>query len=300
MNPARLLLLPVLAAASITAAAAQSLPPGTVVTRGAVTGFGQFDTDLDSGGSFSWEAIAISGEVLRQFTPQLAAGLSLRYEYENWRFSDPKKFGGRAPWDNVHLPQLGASFVYTPTPEWTVLFAPAVEWSYEQGASTSDAINYGAVLVASHRFSPTLTLGAGAAVFRQLDETKTFPFIAIDWKINDQWTLTNPLPAGPMGGAGLELTYEPGNGWEAGFGGAYRSYQFRLDRDGPVPDGIGEQRFIPLFVRLSRDFGASSVDLYAAALVNGRLTVKNANGIELAREDYGTAPALGLSFRHRF
>jgi hypothetical protein len=299
MTPTRLLLLPLLAAASITAAA-QGLPPGTVVTRGAITGFGQFDTDLDSGGSFSWEAIAVSGEVLRQFTPQLAAGLSLRYEYENWSFSDPKKFAGRAPWDNVNLPQVGASFVYTPAPDWTVLFAPAVEWSYEQGASTSDAINYGAVLVASRRFSPTLTLGAGAAVFRQLDETKTFPFIAIDWKINDQWTLTNPLPAGPMGGAGLELTYEPGNGWEAGFGGAYRSYQFRLDRNGPVPDGIGEQRFIPLFVRLSRDFGATSVDLYAAALVNGRLTVKNANGIELASEDYGTAPALGLSLRHRF
>ena len=244
--------------------------------------------------------MSVSGEVLRQFTPQLAAGLSLRYEYENWRFSDPRKFGGTAPWGNVNLPQVGASFVYTPAPEWTVLFAPSVEWSYEQGASTSDAINYGAVLVASRRFSPTLTLGAGAAIFRQLDDTKTFPFIAIDWKINDQWTLTNPFSAGPMGGAGLELTYEPGNGWEAGFGGAYRSYQFRLDRDGPVPNGIGEQRFIPLFVRLSRDFGASSVDLYAAALVNGRLTVKNANGIELAREDYGTAPALGLSFRHRF
>jgi hypothetical protein len=152
----------------------------------------------------------------------------------------------------------------------------------------------------SRRFSPTLTLGAGAAVFRQLDDTKTFPFIAIDWEMNVQWTLTNPFSAGPMGGAGLELTFDPGNGWEAGFGGAYRSYQFRLDRDGPVPDGIGEQRFIPLFVRLSRDFGASSLDLYAAALVNGRLTVKNANGIELASEDYGTAPALGLSFRHRF
>jgi hypothetical protein len=53
-------------------------------------------------------------------------------------------------------------------------------------------------------------------------------------------------------------------------------------------------------VRLSRDFGASSLDLYAAALVNGRLTVKNANGIELARKDYGTAPALGLRYRHRF
>jgi hypothetical protein len=53
-------------------------------------------------------------------------------------------------------------------------------------------------------------------------------------------------------------------------------------------------------VRLSRDFGASTVDLYAAALVNGRLTVKNANGIEFAREDYETAPGLGLTFRHRF
>lgn len=303
MNRHRLSPLPLLAAAATAftvTAHAQGLPPGTVVTRGALTGFAQFDTDLDSGGNFRWEAAVASGEVLRQFTPEIAAGLSLRYEYENWHFSDPKAFAGKAPWRNVNLPQVGASFVYSPNAEWSVLVAPSVEWSYEQGASTSDATNYGAVLIASRRFSPSLTLGLGAAVFRQLDDTKTFPFVAIDWKIDDRWTLTNPFSAGPMGGAGLELTYDPGNGWEAGFGGSYRSYQFRLDRNGPVPGGIGEQRFIPLFVRLSRDFGASSVDLYAAALVNGSLTVKNANGIELASEDYATAPALGLSFRHRF
>lgn len=306
MKPRRLFPLPLLVvAAAVTLAAgatatAQSLPPGATVTRAAVTGFAQFDTDLDQGGSFRWAGAAASGEVLRQFTPQLAAGITLRYEYEDWRFSDPAAFGGQAPWGNVHLPQVGASFVFAPAPDWTVVFAPSVEWSYEHGASTRDAINYGAVLIASRRFSPSLTLGAGAAVFRQLDETKVFPFVAINWKINDQWTLSNPLTAGPMGGAGLELTYEVGNGWRSGFGGAYRSFQIRLDRDGPFPGGIGEQRFIPLYARLSRDFGGSSLDLYAAALVNGRLTVKNANGIELARADYETAPALGLTFRHRF
>lgn len=298
MNYVRFSLIPLLVVA--VTASAQGLPPGTTISRASLFGLAQFDTDLDRGGSFSWAGVAAKGELLHQFTPQLAAGISLRYEYEDWRFSDPSAFGGTAPWGSVNLPQVGASFVYAPAPDWSVVFAPSVEWSYESGASTSDAVNYGAVLIASRRFSPTLTLGVGAAVFRQLDDTKTFPFVAVDWKIDDRWTLSNPFAAGPMGGAGLELKYEVGNGWQTGFGGAYRSYQFRLDRDGPVPGGIGEQRFIPLFVRLSRDFGATSVDLYAAALVNGRLTVKNDNGIELAREDYETAPALGLTIRHRF
>ena len=282
-------------------ALAQGLPPGTTIGSAALTGIAELDTDLDRGGSIRWAGAMASGSLLRQVTPQFAAGVSVQYEYQSWTFDQPAAFGGVAPWGDIMQPRVGLTFSYAPSADWRVVVSPSVAWAYESGASTGDALEYGAVLVASRVFSPRLTLGLGAAIYRQIDETKVFPFLAIDWKIDDRWRLTNPFPAGPVGGAGLELTYALAEQWEAGFGGTYRSYQFRLDRDGPVPGGIGENRAIPLFVRLSRNIGkAAQVDLYVAALVNGQLKVKNQDGQDLASDDYATAPALGLTVRYRF
>lgn len=291
-----------LACSALTAGVhAQSLPPGTTVSSASLSGIAQFDTDLDSGGSFRRSEFVATGELLRQFTPQLAAGLSLRYQFAQWSFDQPKAFGGRAPWGDIQGPQVGASFIYAPAQDWRIVLAPTIEWAYEDGASAGDAQVYGAVVIASKVFSPTLTLGLGAAAFRQLYQTKVIPFVTVDWRINDQWRLSNPLPAGPAGGAGLELSYQPVEGWEAGFGGAYRSTVFRLNGEGAVPGGIGEQSSIPLFLRISHDFSKKTrVDFYAIALVNGKLTVNNPNGDEVVSEDYRTAPAVALSLRHRF
>ncbi len=280
---------------------AQDMPPGTVVTTTALTGLAQFDTDLDSGGSFRWAGVIASGSVYRQFTPQFGAGLALQYDWQRWHFSDPVRFGGGAPWRDVQQPQVGATLMYAFSEDTQLMVMPSVSWAYANGASTGDALSYGAVVIASKDFSPTLTLGLGAAVFRQIDRTRVFPFVAVDWQIDDRWRLTNPFAAGPTGGAGLELVYKVSDEWQAGFGGTYRSYTFRLAQDGAVPDGIGENSFIPLFVRLSRNIGKQAqVDLYAAALANGTLKVKNRDGNELASDDYGVAPVVALTFRYRF
>ncbi len=291
-----------IACAALTATAtAQSLPPGATVSSVTLTGIAQFDTDLDSDGSFRRSNLAASGDLLHQFTPQFAAGLSVRYQFDQWSFDQPKAFGGRAPWGDIQAPQVGATFLYAPAADWKILVAPSIEWSYEDGASAGDAQVYGAVVMASKVFSPTLTLGVGAAAYRQLYETKVFPFITVDWQINDQWSLSNPLPAGPAGGAGLELTYAPREGWEFGFGGAYRSTVFRLQGEGAAPGNIGEETAIPLFLRISRDFSEKTrLDFYAIALVNGKLTVNNPSGDEIVSQDYRTAPAVALSLRHRF
>lgn len=290
-----------LAAAVALPAHAQDLPVGATVVSTAVTGITQFDTNLDSGGKFRWSGGIASASVLRQFATNIAAGLSVQYEYQGYHFDSPTAFRGVAPWGNVQQPQIGATFIFAPSEDWTVMVSPSVAWAYESGASTSDALEYGGVVAVTKDFSPTLSIGLGAAIFRQIYETKTFPFLAVDWQIDKNWKLSNPFAAGPTGPAGLELSYTFDDNWEAGFGGSYRSYAFRLNRDGPVPDGIGEQRFIPIFVRLSRNLGKQAqVDLYATGLANGRLNVKNQNAEDVVAEDYSFAPALALTLRYRF
>jgi hypothetical protein len=280
---------------------AQAPKPGDVTTSAAIAGIAQFDTGLDQGGDFRWGGLQASGNVTRQFASDFAAGVSLRYDYQDWSFDNPKAFGGVAPWSNVNAATIGLNLAWSPTPEWRIGFNPTVEWSGESGASAGDSLNYGAVLSATRIFSPDLVVGLGAGVFRQIDDTKVFPFLVVNWKITDRLRLNNPLQAGPAGGAGLELAYTLGDGWELGAGGSYRSYRFRLKSDGPVPGGIGENQFFPVFARLSYAFGAATrLDFYAAAFVNGELNVMRADGSDLYSDKYNAAPAVGLAFSHRF
>ena len=65
--------------------------------------------------------------------------------------------------------------------------------------------------------------------------------------------------------------------------------------------GIGENRFFPLFARVSRNFGAQTkVDFYAGVALGGRLKLEDANGAMFAKDDYSTAPLIGLTLSHRY
>ena len=74
-----------------------------------------------------------------------------------------------------------------------------------------------------------------------------------------------------------------------------------MSQDGPVGNGIGQNNFVPVFLRVSYHADKrTQLDLYAAALTGGKLTVKNASGNDISNDSYKTAPALGLTLQTRF
>jgi hypothetical protein len=290
-----------LAAALPATALAATPQPGEVTAAAALSGIYQFDTDLDDGGDFRWAAGIASGSITRQITPRFSAGLALRYDYEDWKFSRPVAFGGAAPWSHLNAPNISVSLGHAFDADLQIDISPLLGWAFESGAKTSEALTYGAILTATKVFSPSLMVGAGMGIVRQIDDTKVFPFVIVNWQIDDRWRLGNPFPAGPAGGAGLELTYAPDDRWEFAGGGARRSTRYRLDDTGSAPDGIGENRFFPLFARVSRNFGAQTkVDLYVGVALGGRLKLEDANGATFAKDDYSTAPLLGVTLSHRY
>lgn len=113
--------------------------------------------------------------------------------------------------------------------------------------------------------------------------------------------MANPFPAGPAGGAGIELVYAPNDAWEFAAGGTWRTYRFRLDRVGPVPNDIAESRDVPLFARATYRFTRDMrLDAHAVALLGGKLTVMDSDGNDVARDEFGTAPLLGITLSSRF
>ena len=283
-------------ATAASAALAQPAAAGPVSMTASLTGIGQLDAGLDQGGTFSWNGVVVQGGVTRQFTPDFSAGLSLRYVYEDWQFDTPSALGTVAPWGHLNRPAVGFRIAQQITPQLGVFIAPELEWSYESGASASDAKNFGAVFGATQYFSPTLVLGIGAGVFRQIDKTRVFPLLIVHWQIDDQWRVGNPFQAGPAGGAGLELVRALGSQWELAAGASVRDYRFRLRHDGPAPDGIGRNQGVPVFARLTRQLGTQGhIDFYAGAVTGGKLRVLDSNGATLSSSDYRAAPLLAAS-----
>ena len=283
-------------ATTASAALAQAAAPGQVSMSASLTAIGQLDSRLDQGGNFSWNGVVVQGGATRQFTPEFSAGISLRYGYESWQFDTPSALGTVAPWGHVNRPAVGFRMAQQVAPQLGVFIAPEFEWSYESGASASDAKNFGAVFGATQYFSPTLVLGIGAGVFHQIDKTRVFPLLIVNWQIDDNWRVNNPFQAGPAGGAGLELVRSLGSQWELAAGASVRDYRFRLRHDGPAPDGIGRNEGVPVFARLTRQLGKQGhIDLYAGAVTGGKLRVLDANGATLSSSSYQAAPLLAAS-----
>jgi hypothetical protein len=271
------------------------------LSSASVAGIARLQADIDGGGDFSVNGVAAKGTLGRAFGSRFSAGLTLGYGYEDWRFGTPGTLGAAAPWGAIHEPSVGASMRYRYSDTLALLVSPQVEWNYESGASTSDAVSYGAVVGALYTHSKTLTVGLGAAAFRQIDDTKVFPFVIVNWQINDKLLLSNPLDAGPTGGPGLELTYEINDAWDVGVGAAFREARFRLRRDGPVADGIGRDRGVPIFAHAAfSPSQALTVDFYAGAIVDGNLRVLNENGSTVSSSDYKPQPVLGIRASYAF
>ena len=260
----------------------------------------QFETDLDSGGSFDVSRHYLRFDILRSFNRSLRAGVALSYDLEKWDFNNVANVVGANPWSTIHRPGIGVPIIYSFSDSWRFGFTPTVELSGESGAKTSESFTYGGVVSLTHLVNRDLLLGLGLGLFDRLEKTKAFPFIVLNWQINERLRLTNPFRAGPAGPAGLELVYSPQN-WELGIGGAYRSYRFRLDDTSAVPNGVGENEFLASFLRVGRQLGSKlTLDLAAGALFAGELTIEDSNGNKLGAEEYDTAPFVALTFAGRF
>lgn len=251
----------------------------------------QLGADLDDGGEVKAQRLLFHADWTRRVEEDLRIGVRLIYEYHDYTFSGAGSLAGLNPWGGINRLGLSLPLSYHFQRDWSLFVAPSVEFNGASGASFGDSLVYGGILAVSHRFSPRLRLGLGLGAFAEIEDTKFFPVILVDWKITEKLRLSNPLRPGPTGPAGLEISCRLDRQWEIAAGGAYRSLRFRLGGEGAVPDGVGEDRGFPLWGRISwKHASGLHIDAMAGAIVGGRLEVDDRSGSRLHREEYETAP----------
>jgi hypothetical protein len=301
MNFGRMLRLASLGPAFVLAAAGAAQAQGGWRPSASVTPLYVGDSGIDGGGEYRMAGAIVRAGILGNLGGPHVGGVTLNYDYFDYSFSDPAAFGGKAPWNVVRRYGVAAPMIFGVGDGWALTVIPSVDWFRENGADEGEALSFGGVLSASRLFDGGNRLGLGVGVFQRFEKTSVFPLLLVDWKLSDRWRLTNPLSAGPTGPAGLEIDYRFDDRWSAGLGAAWRTTRFRLSEAGPVPNGIGEERGFPVFLRATRSFGRGiSMNLYAGVVAAGQLRVEDQNGNGLREVDTDPAPLVGVTFSARY
>lgn len=265
-----------------------------------ITGVHDAESDIDGGGDVGATRATVRAGAARAVGTGGRAGISLNYDYHDYRFGAAPAFDGRAPWDTVQRYGLSAPMSFGLKDGWALGISPSVDVFRENGADDDDAVVWGAIVTATRRFEGGNLLGIGVGAFDGIEDTSVFPVVIVDWRIDDRWRLANPLATGPTGAGGIELVYRFDAGWDVGVGAAYRKMRFRLSDGGPAPAGVGEERGIPVFAKATRTFGPATLHAYVGVVLDGRLRVEDRDGNVLQQADYDPALMLGLTVVSRF
>ena len=209
----------------------------------------------------------------------------------------PTAFGNVAPWKNLNAPSVGVNFTYAWAPDLFVNVEPTVAWTYESGANTGDALDLWRRRVGREGVSRPISCWASAsAPSAASTRRRRCRSSSSTGRSATSGASTIRSQAGPAGGAGLEVVYSPDDRWEIRRGLTYRSYRFRLATDNATPSGIGENSFIPLFLRVTRKLTKDArLDFYGAIVTGGKLKVDTESGGGLYSDNYKIGPALGAT-----
>ncbi len=259
----------------------------------------QGDADLSGGGKFSASRAFLRATALYNLEGGSSVGLSTSFGKLDYNFSQ----SNNQPWENIRDLRVAVPVRFRVGDTTTVFVSPQIRWDYQSGASSSDGRTYGVFAGIAWQLNERLTIGPAFGAFSELDESGTdfFPALLIDWDINERWNLNTGSGVGATQGPGLSLSYALNEAIDLSLTARSERIRFRLDGDGVAPDGVGEDKSIPVVLSLGYNPNPGvSMSVFAGAEFDGRLTLDDANGAEISRQSYDTAPLVGLAFRVRF
>jgi hypothetical protein len=264
-------------------------------------GVSQFDADIDSGGKVNANRYFVDLSTSRRNANGTRVGASLSYGQSDYDFSGPVQIGSTDPWNRIQQASLSASIFYPVDERLTLYGIPSIRFDGERGVSFVDGQTLGVLGGASYRFNDRLTIGPGFGAFEELEGgTDLFPILIVDWKITDELSLETGRGFAASRGPGLQLRWRSSSAWQFAFGARYEKQRFRLDDTGAAPDGIGEDKSLPIYAVAQYQATPNLVfSVIGGAETGGELRLENSNGLTISESDLDTAPFLGATLKFR-
>jgi hypothetical protein len=229
-------------------------------------------------------------------------GLGFQYEVSDYAFHDATGIipGTDDPWGTVHRESVALRYARQSSQQWSWIVGSTLNWAAEDGGKIGDSFTASVFGVVRCAVDENLSVGLGLQFASRLEDSDLLlPFPSLNWKIAEQWRLTTERTQAR--GVGLGLIYTPDEQWSFELAGGYEPREFRLDRNGPLPNGVVRDTSIP--VSLSATYAPSphmTLTLEAGAYFGQSFKVLNSSGSEVSNPDVDPTPFVSLQFGYRF
>ena len=261
----------------------------------------QFRSSIDGGGSFSVNRAFLAGGFEYAFSPSLTLDFDLGFEADSYVFNGGGAFAdaaGGVPWTTALDVTLAAAAHWNIDDTWRFVLKGFVSWAGEHDAEVGRSFTGGGNVGVAYTFSDELTLGVGALIAAQLEDDVLFiPSPVVDWRISERLFMSNVRgPVNYPTSSGLELIYYLSYELNVSVGARYELRRFRLNDDGSprTRNGVGQERSIPLWVRLEwRPMDKLRIHLLAGCSFWEQLQISDSGGRQLDEQNVDPAPFIG-------
>ncbi len=254
---------------------------------------------MDGGGAFAVNRNHIEVGLSRLWRYDRMVSVSAGIGQDDYRFTGL----ATEPWGRLNSYRVGLFARWgLDQSNWTLFTGPSIRSHVEEGADLDDAITVAVFGGASYKFSDRLTLGPGLGVVGQLEESaRYFPVVIVNWDITERLNLGTGGGMATTGGPGISLTYRLNDQWQAGLTGRYEKKRFRLNGEGPAPNGLGEHEYIPVIANITYIlYPGSFLSVMLGYNTSGNMVVENENGNIIDESEYENAFSFGLVASYRF
>ena len=274
----------------------------------------QFNSKInDTSASFSITRLSAAVLVPIRLNDQFQLGNSFRYGLDSYNFNSYSANFPAAPWHNINTISLASVLKWKMDDTWTFYGGGFVRMSADSSVEMEEGATGGGLGGFDYKVNDTLSLGAGAAIAKQIADHALFvPLITAKWKFADDWMLTAGLTDVATMGYGVEAKWHFDDAWDFGFGLQYHKSRFRINsaaanRFAPNPglvstaDGVGQEKSSILYA--SATWHADpKVDVtgFVGLTVGGDLKVENNSGDQLAGHTYKATATVGAKASVRF
>jgi len=254
----------------------------------------QFNTDIDSGGSFSIARFKTGVVAPWRLNDDYVLRTTFGYGLDSYTFDSRP-----APWHNINTLAASAILSWRLDDTWTVYGGAFLKMSAESSVSLSDSCTTGGGIGGfNYKVDDTLSLGAGLAVMSVIeDNARVLPIITAKWKFDDNWLLDVGLMDVATTGYGAKVHWLLDKEFEFGFGAQFHQSRFRISQG----NGVGQERATTLFADATWHW-CPNVDFNGVfgIAAGGELRRETSNGTQIFETNYKPAPMLGLNASVKF